>query len=71
MDNTKRILQKYELLSSLRRKTIPIKKDNIATKTLNEINLIPAIYGGKEVYVDEAKKETFGGGEKKIRVIYF
>lgn len=70
MNNIKIQLQIYDLLSSFYIKQEQ-KQDNDITKTLNEINLIPTINDGQEVYIDETKKETTGGNEKKIRVIYY
>ena len=70
MNNTKVLLQIYDLLSSFHIKQEK-KQDSDITKTLNEINLLPATYDGQEVYVDETKKETTGGNERKIRVMYY
>ena len=70
MDNTKALLRIYDLLSSFHIKQEK-KQDNDITKTLNEINLIPTITDGQEVYVDETKKETTGGNERKIKVMYY
>ena len=70
MDNIKIQLQIYDLLSSFHIKQEQ-KQDHDITKTLNEINLIPTIKDDQEVYVDETKKETTGGNERKIQVIYY
>ena len=70
MDNTQILLRIYDLLSSFHIKQ-ENKQDNDITKTLKEINLIPTITDGQEVYVDETKKETTGGNERKIKVIYY
>ena len=70
MNNIK-ILRDYETISSLRVKRQRNDKKNETIRTLNEINLIPAKYDNKEVYINETKKETTGGNEKKIRVIYY
>lgn len=72
MDNTKALLQIYDLLSSFHIKQEQDKKqDDDITKTLNEINLIPTTTDGQKVYVDETKKETTGGNERKIKVMYY
>ena len=72
MDNKKILLQVYDLLSSLNtKKKQEQKQDNDITKTLNEINLLPANNYGKEVYIDETKKEITGGKERKIQVMYY
>jgi hypothetical protein len=70
MDNTNVLLQIYDLLSSFHIKQEK-KQDSDITKTLNEINLIPTISDGQEVYIDETKKETTGGNERKIQVMYY
>ena len=73
MYSIKHALQKYEMISSVHIKPIKHRTEqkNEITRTLNEVNLIPARYDGREVYVDESKKEIIGGRERNIRVIYY
>lgn len=72
MENTKNLLRDYLLLSSLKiKRKQKNERKHETTKTLNKINLLPATYGEEKVYIDETKKETTGGRESKIQVMYY